>query len=196
MHDLTYSDVVTLTNDGTTASTSGTAKIFNLGGLYVPITGGHQPYGFDQLMALYRRYRVKSVDIQVTLATISATSLAIVGLGILAPSATFSTDSLAAYYSKVGESPFFRTLVLGFNSAGQALQQFNVSVDIAKLSGLSPQQFEGDLAEFSGTVSANPSKNATMNLNTAGTATSQSVYAYVKLTYHAEFFEKIGLAQS
>lgn len=61
---LTYCDNIVL--DPGANVTAG--KVFRANGMYDPDTalGGHQPYGFDQLMALYNRYVVLGAKITIT----------------------------------------------------------------------------------------------------------------------------------
>lgn len=68
---LKYSDAFNLASDATLTSYTGSQYVFRLNSLYDPdLTGtGHQPYGFDQYAALFNRYKVDKVTVDVIFTT-------------------------------------------------------------------------------------------------------------------------------
>lgn len=67
-----YSHSLLLNADNTTGRT-GSDLAFRLNGMYDPYfpTGGHQPMGFDQMIALYNVYTVYKVEVQVRVVEVS-----------------------------------------------------------------------------------------------------------------------------
>ncbi len=68
---LAYGDAFGLAAHASLTSYTGSEYVFRLNSLYDPdLTGtGHQPYGFDQFAALYSRYKVDRVHIDVLFTT-------------------------------------------------------------------------------------------------------------------------------
>ncbi len=63
--ELVYKHELSAHTDPGSNFQAGTPLTFNLGSLFAPIAGGHQPFGFDQMAALYARYKVHKVRIRV-----------------------------------------------------------------------------------------------------------------------------------
>lgn len=161
---------------------------FRLNSLFDPdFTGtGHQPYGFDQLTAIYSRYRVYAVTFDISLipdaldksieTTIVAnnTSSAIVTTDLASESSNcFGTQQ----YNVYSRSPRFRG-----------------RVDLPFLNGETRAQYTAN-ENTSAAYNSNPSE--VLNLHICSVAGStQTLILSVTLDFTAEFFDQFQLAQS
>lgn len=89
--EFTYAEVGVTLNPG--AAGGAASYVFAANGLYDPnISGaGHQPMGFDQLMALYNQYVVIGGYIKITFSNTDATNSQVIGV-IMKDSPSTSTD--------------------------------------------------------------------------------------------------------
>lgn len=145
---LTYSDHQFVLNPGALGTAA--VRVFAANGLYdVDTTGvGHQPTGFDQLMAMFSEYCVVQADIEATFVNYSTVHQAIVGVSFQDQSTTSTDDRQYVEngncVSKVigtsgGASPDITTLRMMV-----PIQKFTTKQNILDENG------------FSGTVSTNP----------------------------------------
>lgn len=90
---------------------------FSANGLYDPNIGGtgHQPYGFDQLMALYNHYTVTGARIKVTCVLQNANVSFCIGVKLADGSALTTTTP-----DYLLEQPGFRKKMIGNNQAAVA----------------------------------------------------------------------------
>lgn len=139
---LRYSDYSAL--PGTTGALG--SWIFSANGLYDPDVsiGGHQPFGFDQIMAFYNRYTVLSARITVDAIAVSVP----IFLGV-----AVSPSSSAVYsnYSTYIESGLTSFRIL--EDPTPATNRVTTSVDIARFTGKVDLVDDPD---YSGTTAANP----------------------------------------
>jgi hypothetical protein len=120
--------------------------IFNLAGLYDPdvALGGHQPFGYDQLMAFYNRYTVLSARITVDAIAVSVP----IFFGV-----AVSINSTAAYssYNTYVESGSTVYRILDDPTPGN--NRVSTAVDISKFTGRVDLVDDPDR---SGSLTANP----------------------------------------
>ncbi len=186
--------MLTHTNPGSNQQ-AGTPFTFNLNSLFQPIAGGHQPFGFDQMAALYQRYRVNKCKVRVeTFTTDRAYSGAQV-VGVFPPGSTQTTLNLLTAV-QFGEN---------FNGSTQILPTGNVvpvvftkTIDIAQVAGLTRDELLANVEEYSALVTASPTRIATMEVNYAPNTAAQggACVSVVTLTFYAEFWQRVSLAQS
>lgn len=124
--------------------------VFSANGLYDPdISGtGHQPYGFDQMMAMYNHYEVLSSCIRVT----AFNTLETVGffIGIKVDDNSTSTGDAEL----ILEQPYWNAKPILSNQGARAIQVYN-QFDAKKFFG----DKSGDRATW-GDVAANPQDQA------------------------------------
>ncbi len=186
------------TNPGSNQQ-AGTPYTFNLGSLFEPRAAGHQPFGFDQMAALYARYKVHKVRIHVeTLRTGNAggtVNPACQVIGIFPPGSTQTTLNVVTALS-MGEN---------FNVSTKMLMPtmiqpyvFETTLDIATIAGLTKKEFEANIEDYSALVSASPTRFPFLEVNLAPNITTDGddYSSTVTLTFVAEFWQRISLAAS
>ena len=180
--------------NGSVGTTSGTEYVINLNDLFVPQQSSHQPYGFNTLESLYRRYMVRAVWIDVV-ATTTATDIMYPIIGIQQPEATFTSTALSSAASKCGEKPGWMSGMITY-SGSNATMRYSRRFTMEQLTGLSRTQIETDFLDFSALCTASPARRPRLCCNNSSIAASGAVYWTAKLVYEAEFFERKTLTQS
>jgi len=160
---------------------------FNLNSVYDPDrTGiGHQPYGFDQLAALYNRYRVIKCSYVIN-GYADSNALRIACL------ATNELPSLASV-SDLVERPRARFVV---QYPGANTQYLKGSVSIPSLVGRSKAQYMAD-DRYQATVTNDPAELALLQVAVAGMNDGGAAATLViTLEYTVEYFDMKPLGQS
>lgn len=175
--------------------TFGSEQQYSLNGLYDPnITGvGHQPMGFDELMAIYTQYKVVSTKVELTWSNPDADG-AFVGYK-LAP-LNDATVLTSMNFDKAQES---RTVIMRpiNNTGSQVVKQiFNVPPHI--MLGITKSQYNAETSDYTGNATINPVygygfRFAMCNPTTASTVTCS---AHVRIIFDVEFFARKSLPQS
>jgi len=149
---LRYSETLTINPALGTAGT----YTFSANGLYDPnISGsGHQPYGFDQLCALYNHYYVTGARCRVTLINNPADTFFTIGLKLC--DATTLNTSNPEYLL---EQPGFRKRILS-NSTALARNIVSSNFSCKKFFNLRGKSFILADDTLSGSASANPAEQA------------------------------------
>jgi len=191
---LRYAETVAFTTG--TAGVIGTTNTWLLGSLFDPnYTGtGHQPMGFDQLAALYSKYRVDSCDITLLFNTLGSTADACCAFAVGAPGV--SQVALAGTVDRATESNTVSTCVLS-PSGNSRTQTVKFHVDLAKVCGLTRAQYTAD-DKFQALISASPALSAFLEIGVgsySGVA-AEAVSCQVVIDFNASFFNRIELAQS
>jgi hypothetical protein len=183
---LKYSDIVSV---NIPSGPGFTDYLFNLNSLFDPNrTGtGHQPKGFDQLAALYTRYRVYQTKAQVSL-IVSSFDVAPTKV-VIAPSnsvTNFSTitDAEEAFGSRSAWTTIYNVPVV------------SIVVNLPELNGKTREAYAAD-DTTQALVTSNPSETLILHccsFNTTGSA--QTVYLDVTMEFYAEFSDPVQLGQS
>lgn len=181
---LKYAEVV-----GFTISAGSTSiQAYNLNSLFDPDrTGvGHQPYGFDQLAALFAHYRVFKCAWHIEFAG-SDDRLHVTVIPVNALPVTTA-------YSNIMEQPLAVTKALAFD--GGFPTKFHGSVSLPKLTGATSTQYKTD-DRYSAAVGASPTELMTLYIQVYNpTAGSVTTSANVTLIYYSEFYDPITLSAS
>jgi hypothetical protein len=181
-----YSDI------NNVASGSGFTNIYRGNGPFDPEQplGGQQPQGFDQLMALYRQYRVHASSIVIEMVTTSDSSNAKVPYLItLRPNNT--QTSLGRLPET--EAPYTRwRCVPGTQTTSVKLFS---KITTKKLFGLKSIAEE---ESFTGTSTSDPATQWYWLLSVSSMdGVSTQNYSYIwRITYFIEFFDRRSMAQS
>jgi len=189
---LVYSQAITLTAGS--VGLFGTEQVFRLNSLYDPdFTGtGHQPYGFDQLLALYNYYKVSAVDIKLTFSDPSADGMFVASM-VQPSTATYglSSQTIATVTEKAG------SLVRPLNNTGAQKVVIHHKLAIPAIENISMTQFLADYTNFSSSAGmGNPTVTPWLRCaNACGTA-SATCTLLVELAFDAEFWDRVVLAQS
>jgi len=181
---------VTLTASAT-QYTFGTDSQLSLGGPY-NITG-HQPYGWDQYAAFYRRYKVLGTHVRLTFVTNAASSgTALVAWRLRPPgdTGTFASSTISA----VLERPNTTSKWVQAAAGSPPVHEFDV--DFARLCGVSKAAFAADISEYEASVGAAPNRPVSMALACAGTSGSEVIQVIVEVMFDVVFHQREVLAQS
>lgn len=190
---LEYTDRFTFTAGG--SGLYGTEQIMRLNSLFDPdLTGtGHQPYGFDQLAALYFRYKVHKVKLSLEFADPS-------GDGIVIAVAVQNTDSSQAItgssQSSVAERPNVFTHAI--SNTGDQDFIFESVVDIEKIDGLTKNQFEANIEEYSALCTASPTRTPYVRIAIAALdqSSTPTLVCRLRMSFFTTFYSRTTLAQS
>lgn len=158
---------------------------FNLNGLFDPNqTGtGHQPRGYDQLTALYQRYRVYHTKWQV-----------------LAQPQNASGGWLGVVPTNAGSPGSFNDLIEQTYATAQAFSQGRPgnmagSVDLAKLNGKTHTAYMAD-DTTQALTSANPGENMQLHVGILDFIGAANYGIHVTLWFDCEFSDPLQLNQS
>lgn len=160
---------------------------FNLNSIFDPdFTGsGHQPYGHDQLAALYNRYRVISCSYVIT-AYSGATGIC---YGVVPGNEQITCTTLA----ELRENPRSRWIT---QYPGGSTTKLVGKVYLPSLVGRSKAQYMAD-DRYQATFGTNPQEQAFLNLTSLDLSEAgASVNWTVTLEYTVEVFDVKPLAQS
>lgn len=175
-----YSDVAS-------TSTANPFWRFNLNSIYDPNrTGtGHQPYGFDQLSALYNRYRV--IACSYTVSCSSTASPIRFGTYVGNDSVSFTT------MSELCENPRSRFMV---QNPGGNLRQIHGKCYLPALVGRTKAQYMAD-DRFQADVGSSPLEQAILHVQ-AGTTNdaTQPVDITITMEFLVEWFDLKSIVQS
>jgi len=183
-----YTDVVT----SSLATTVGSSQVYNLNSLFDPDrTGtGHQPYGFDQMSALYNRYRVLNTRWRIVFSPSSLTyAVSVVPMNnLLAASVT----DLATFRTGA-ESP--RSINWEQGASGQS-HIITGKIQLNNLTGVTPTEYLAD-DRFEAVISASPSEVLVLQVLLYNpSASTISINYIVDLYYETDVHDPILLAGS
>lgn len=181
---------MTFTDTRNLTSTSGvfTKYTYRGNGAYDPDqTGvGLQPYGFDQMMALYANFRVHGAKCKVQFWNNgSETELAQVGVEV-SKSVVIPTTSSNVLRSK-NKGRYIGLLGLNTNSAPVTIRSGGITKNIWQFKDLA------DELEFQGSISGDPTKQWFIQpwIQTISGSGSRSVFYVIQIDYDIEFFNPL-----
>jgi hypothetical protein len=177
-------------------NTFGSTASYRLNSLHDPryAAGGNQPYGYDQIAALYNKYIVYGAKVEATFLANSGSMLNC-ALQIQQPNDT--NDLTGKTIGFASELPGVVIKPLYGNGEGRCT--IVCYVPIHKALGVRRQAVLLDPDNYGAVVSTGPTiipyaKVALSNAASAGTAPTATVN--IKITYYAEFFERVPLNES
>jgi hypothetical protein len=159
---------------------------FALNDLYDPnVTGtGHQPKGFDELSALYFRYKVISVHVKVTITNTLATTA--VDWVMLPAQVSTSFSTIEGAYEEPGAE--FRTV--GRADSGQSSLVLEKDYYLPTIVGRTPRAYMADDL-FGAFVSASPTNIVYLRVATqTQESVTASTHARFELRYRCRFAER------
>lgn len=172
------------------AITSGTPtwKAFSVNSLYTPVSGGHQPYYFDEMSALYNNYTV--LGSKITIKCSKYNSAADVPLAV------------TVYVDDDGTPPSSGLYLTTLMEQGKHVSMIAADDGLARLRCMwsARKTFPGPRSrtDISGTPSSNPAQQQYFILaaNTVDETNSGTFYATVEIEYFAMWWEKKGVIGS
>jgi hypothetical protein len=190
----TYAQNFSVSGDGSVANKLGTAITMSLNDIFAP--GGsytHQPYGRDQMAALYGRYKVHGVvlELEVCMSNTATTkNPPVFIMGINAPSSGFTyTGALLTDAMEQASADWIQV------PAGLP-RRIVKKVDVATLCGATKQEFAADVSQYCAANGSSPTKTTSVSFSVAGLDTSVYAVVALRFTYRTEWFERITLAAS
>lgn len=173
----------------------GVEQIFRLNSLYDPDYSGvgHQPYGFDQVAALYRQYKVNACKIQLIWTNPSEDGM-ICAAAVQGSGGSFALTSNGIDVLK--EQPM--TVTRELNNTGSQRAIVNQYFPLSVVEGVSKLQFNTNLEDYSAAVNANPVRTPYLRLAVASSngTNGASCYVRVMITYYCHFYQRKTQAQS
>lgn len=172
------------------ATTFGAENVFRLNSMFDPdFSGvGPQPQGWDQYKAIYVKYKVVAVTIEVTWTNPSTSGL-IVACQLSTPNDTITLTGTSAQTSDSRYNVEQRYL----NDTGSQQTTIKRRFDMADLAGVTPEMFRGDDQNFSAVIGVNPQRVPFLRVGIADVsgAAGQTCTGVVKLIYHTMIFSRI-----
>jgi hypothetical protein len=170
-------------------------NVFSANGLYDPdVTGtGHQPRGFDQLIALYDHYVVTHSEIKVEFYFSSTSVPAVCGVQLQAIS-TGQSDYID--YAEQARCEFgLAPMLYGGSGGATHPKEHRLECNVQQFMGI-PDPITA--TKLQGSISANPADQAFYHVfhQALDGSSSTSVTALVSLEYHAVFIEPVPVASS
>jgi len=161
--------------------------IFNLNSIFDPDAqaGGHQPYGFDNLATIYRRYRVIACGWRITTTTTGNP----IQLGTL-PN---NNGLVPVNFAEIKENPRSRYAV---QLQGAGASMVKGKMYLPSLMGRTKAQYMAD-DRYQAEVTANPQELGQLTIYTANqVGVFTSCIVNVMLEYTVEFFDVNNVIQS
>lgn len=190
-----YAETFNLTTG--TSGVMGTQQVMNLNCLYDPnYTGaGHQPYGFDQIQALYQKYQVDKVKVTLIWTTPGGTADVLGAYKVQANSGAGNLTGNTCDYST--EQPQTGTVIVT-SSGNNRVVETNFWVDIKKLFNVTKAQYAADVYISQSYSSSQPNQICQLMfaVGSPSGSTGESCTVQCILEFRASFFERIDQAQS
>ncbi len=191
-----YTENYTLSGAGAGSALYGAEQVLNLNGCFDPdSTGvGHQPYGFDQMMAIYRRYKVNGVLVKIDATDPSDDG---VSLGMLVTNPGDTRTINANTPAQVAEKAMGLTRSL--NDTGSQKTSIKQYFPMHTLFGWTKQQMAVDMENTTGSVAGNPASKPLIHLAVASLRSADptpSLIVKVTLEFYCDVYERVAQGQS
>jgi hypothetical protein len=169
----------------------GTVNNIRVNNAYSPLNGGHQPYGWDQMAALYRYYKVVGCTMRFTFMNQQSTNaIAFVRQVPVDENATME----GTHVNFMSERP--GTHHVPTQPGGGVPPTLDLRINIPRQLGISPEQFKADVSQYSAAVTAAPARYAYVQIGCAGSATTSFVSVLADVTYTVQYWQRITQATS
>lgn len=180
-----------LFSHNTNAWMCGNAVNVRVNNAYEPINSTHQPYGWDQMAALYRRYKVVGFKLTVTPLNMSATQ-----------PVHLLVRPVPVNENKTLDSTLLETCLewpavtqIPCPAAGGPIKQRTFVADIPRLLGITKEQYLADTSRYSADVTTTP-QFAYYQLAAAGPSNTAYVDVSMKVEYIVQFWQRVTQDQS
>ncbi len=188
---LPYVHRIALFSHNTNAWMVGNVENVRVNNAYEPINSTHQPYGWDQASALYRRYKVLGFKMTVTAYNMNATKPVHL---IMRPVPVNENKNIQdTYLETCLEWPSIVDIPVA--AAGGPMARRTMSVNIPKLLGITKEQYLADTSRFSADVTAAP-QYAYVQLGVAGSDSAAYADVTVRVEYIVQFWQRVTQDQS
>lgn len=192
-------------NSTSLSTTFGTEADYYLNSLYAPeVTGGHQPYGFDQLVSNngpYYRYKVNAAKVKLTFTApgggddSAALNSILAGCIVINPTASYTLTGTG--YDVLAEQNMSQ--IVKIPSSGSQHGTISFYLPMHKAMNWSKKDFNRDLSTTTAPYNGNPQNVVMLKIATAnmrGSSAVTTVYCHIDITYYCELYSRVILAQS
>ncbi len=177
------------TSDATFAGYTGTQTVVRVTNAYEPAPSTHQPYGWDQMAALYRQYKVVGCKAEVWVSNSTGTNC----VTLVRPVPVNENTNISNVSMLSAERPDVDML---FTASGHPIAKWTRTIDIPRLCGVTKEQYDADVSEYAAAVTAAPNRYPYIQIATQSSTTSQTVSITVKLTFRVQFWQRSTQATS
>lgn len=179
-------------NDPTDAYEFGTQVNLRINNAYEPINGEHQPYGWDQIGALYGQYKVIGCKMRLT---ISNDTSNLTCYTAIRPVPYNEATVLSGFgIGIVAERPRSKVIMTTYGGGKPAVHTMNIN--IADSLGVTKEQYDADVTTYAATVTTAPSRYSYVQVATAGASLSKGVEVMVEIEYIVQFWQRTTQAVS
>lgn len=177
------------------AGVFGTEQIFRLSSLFDPdySGSGRQPYCYDEIAVLYRKYLVNAIKVDVVISDPSEDGVV---AGFLLQPSLGSLALTGRGVDEVREKPMCTTRVL--NNTGSQVVKFSQFLTMSQIEGLKKAQWDTSQSIYGALTSANPSLTPYLRVACASDkgTTGASIYVKLKFTYYTQFYDRVAHGSS
>lgn len=184
--------------DITTATTKyqfGSELLLRLNALFDPDNSGstHQPYGMDQMAALYDKYIVHSARIVVVAQAPASTANTAIAFSVQPSSSPYTL--VGAILQDVSEKP--QNEVAFLDSVGTPSRS-EFTFAMWQIQGTTKQQYRDEIDLNAALVTANPSQTPFLRIATTNVQSTSAIAlsTLVRIEFECEFFQRTILAAS
>lgn len=189
---LTYTRYAQTLTNNVSAGLLGAKLEYNLNSLYQPdlTNAATQPYYWDQLTALYSRYRVRKCRVTITVfdTVVSASYM----LAIL-ESSNNAITTVGVALNALADRPYTEVICLAGSGNGVE-RKLSYVFDLSQVEGLSHSQYDAEDG-YQATMSQNPSRVISLAVASSGSS-SEVINFNIELQMVAELSEIKFVAQS
>lgn len=190
---LRYTAAFSLPSHAVTGGLLGTSKTFQPNSAFEPYDGQTtQPYGFDQMAALYGKYKVLSADLQLSCVAPTAPDSTMVQVLSQSPSGAISL--VGADGGLTAARPNVATII----AQQYVVATYRRNYAMHELLGVTKREFDANTEEYAAAVGSNPVRMPTITLQactlTSNTISTTAVLLVLEQT--VMFFERVGQALS
>lgn len=187
---LPYAYSSTMANHGVSPWTFGDSLNLRVNNAYDPILGTHQPYGWDQMASLYRYYKVVGMTYKITGLAFPDKNLVLAVRPVpVNENLSIANTGLATVAERPGTK-------LAFAQLGGPIPTIHGTVDIPKQLGISQEQFDADVSQYSAPVTAAPPRYAYVQIAVCGTDITTFMQVLIEVTYTINYWQRITQAAS
>jgi hypothetical protein len=200
--NLRYTIGIGFTVDATTSNLVGGTVTFQPNSAFEPLdTYAPQPYGFDQMAALYAKYKVLAFTLELEAdpsGTASVTFCQILSLLYQPPSG--GVTLAGANGALTAARPNVATVFMG-NALSNRPASYRRYMPMQDILGVSKQEFDSNVEEYAAAVAANPVQMPTIQIGLStvtsqGAASGANAMVLFTLTQRVQFFGRISQALS
>lgn len=185
--DLAYSDAPGLTEG---ALGAGTLYVYSLSSIYDPnVTGaGTTALGYTSYSSFFTRYRVVKARIEINATSYNTTGGAMIVGYMVGPNSTVTATSTLW---PVQTNSFSKAIHSATPGGSHGMANFKRTVDLAKIQGVTRQQFMTDL-DYSGAFGSSPARQSYLILYVRGIGSAIAQASFdVRIVYHTELSQPL-----